>query len=77
MTIFSYQKFRLVLSLAVTAIAVMACSKPDSRSSQQPSSDAAEIQFKTIGTGYRGESKQRPDGTIESRPASQEKEADQ
>jgi hypothetical protein len=75
MAIFSYQKFRLVLSLAVTAIAVMACSKRDSRSPQQPSSDAAEIQFKTIGTGYRGASTQCPDGTIESRPVTRAKEA--
>jgi hypothetical protein len=75
MTVLSYRIVKLMLSLAVTVATAWGCSTGDPEDATQPAGNQAVIEFRTVGTGYRGESLQRPDGQIESRPASPKKEA--
>lgn len=71
----SYQNSKLLLSLGVAAVVAAGCSADAPGNAEQPVGDVIEFQFRTVGTEYRGESFQHPDGKIESRPATPEKEA--
>ncbi len=73
----SYQNVKVMLSLGIAATAALGCSANDAGNFEQPPSDVIEIRFRTVGTGYRGESLKRADGKMESRPAPPEKEAKQ
>jgi hypothetical protein len=61
--------------MAAAAVAAWGCSAGNPENTKEPSRDPTAMEFKAIGTNYRGRSVTRPDGRIESRPVPQEKEA--
>ena len=78
MPFLSYQTtIELTLSFAVMTLAAVGCTAKPARNAEPASGATDVIQFKTVGSGYRGESHQRSDGQIESRPTSPKKEIKQ